>query len=74
LCVVIHISVQYNAVTVYIRNYIFASLIQVTTKTTRSIMATVLEIALTAINVVLSSSVLKEIIEIIIITCDLNLI
>jgi hypothetical protein len=66
--------VQYNAVTVYIGNYIFASLIQVTTKTTRSIMATVLEKALTAINVVLSSSVLKEIIEIIIITCDLNLI
>ena len=39
----------YISATVYFSNYIYTNLIHVTTKTTRSIMATVLEQALTAI-------------------------
>jgi len=61
-------------ITKTIGKYIFTNLIQVTTRATRSIMATVLETALTAIHVVLSFSVQKERMKtIIIVQCKLNL-
>ena len=61
--IVISKSVYYISATVYFSNYIYTNLIHVTTKTTRSIMATVLEQALTAIYDVLSVKVNKIIIE-----------
>ena len=47
--IVISKSVYYISATVYFSNYIYTNLIHVTTKITRSIMATVLEQALTGI-------------------------
>jgi hypothetical protein len=63
----------YILTTVYKGKNIFTNLIHVTTKTTRSIMATVLEKTLTAIYAVLSFSVQKRINTIIIVLYKLNL-
>jgi len=49
IIIVISKSMYYISATVYFSNYIYTNLIHVTTKTTRSIMATVLEQAVTTI-------------------------
>ena len=56
----IQISLQYNAVTVNIVNYLFTNLIHVITRTTRSIIATALEQTLTTMYAVGSFSAITN--------------